>query len=65
MGYIKPKTVYEAIIQTAYARKQKLQWLVRKIVERYRVRTLFRLFNLRVDYAKAKWVKQKKLKDEK
>jgi hypothetical protein len=65
MGYIKPKTVYEAIIQTAYARKQKLQWLVRKIVERYRVRTLFRLFNLRVDYAKAKWVKRKKLKDEK
>ncbi len=50
VGYIDTKVVKEAIIQTAYIRKQKPQWIIDNVEFKYKFYFYFRLFKLIIDY---------------
>ncbi|MFV8354776.1 hypothetical protein ACNQGB_01155 [Flavobacterium sp. XS1P32] len=53
VGYIDTKVVKEAIVQTAYIRKQKPQWIIDNVQFNYKLYFYFRLFKLFIVYKKA------------
>jgi hypothetical protein len=54
VGYVSTDLVYEAIIETAYVRKQKPQWLVRNLPFVTAIVAIPRLWRLYLDYRNSK-----------
>ncbi len=54
VGYVGWKIIYDAIIETAYVRRQKPQWIIKNIGFPYNLLAVFSLFNLYLQYRKLK-----------